>query len=195
MTFKYVIVCLSVLLPTAALLYPYVSGVWLRWRMISELRKKAEKNGFKYRRFYKNIFLIRNRSSKYDLVIYNDERLYAVKLWSSYFLRSELEVGRNGKVRERRAVPPVFSVLSGGRGARGLMGPAHSVARTYLPRKYTKSERRIENILLIYPSYNKISVYDGVERSVLGTGDELFGKKIFSPSAFFCEIEQKAANG
>ncbi len=192
MAYSIIIISMAVCLLAGALLYPYVSGMILKARMLKVLREKARGAGFKYRRFYKNLFLVRNRSSNYDMIIYNDKRLYAVKLWSSYFLHSKLCVTSRGRVFEKRRIRPVFQLTD--KKYIYMRGFRRSVPKTRLAKRYLKN-REAERILLIYPSYEGIAVYDRGREVPLRTGDELFGKLLYSPSAFMSLLnESKVGN-
>ncbi len=186
MTYSVIIISAAVCLLAGSCLYPYISGMLLKARMLKSLRVKARAAGFRYRRFYKNIFFVRNRSPKFDMVIYNEKKLYAVKLWSSYFLHNKLCVTKQGRVFESRRTRPVFQTTD--KKYVPIKGFLHSVPKTRLARKYCKS-REVERILLIYPSYEAIAVYDGKREVALGTGDELFDKTLYSPSAFISLLE------
>lgn len=181
MAYSIIIISLALCLIFGALLYPYVSAILLRARMLKTLRERARAYGFKYRRFYKNSFLVRNRSPKFDMVIYNEKKLYAVKLWSSYFVHNKLCVTKRGRMFERRQTRPVFQMTD--KKYIFMNTPRLSVPKTRLPKKYTRG-REVERILLIYPSYETVGVYDGKSEIKLRTGDELFGKILYSPSAF-----------
>ena len=181
MAYSIIIISLALCLIFGALLYPYVSAILLRARMLKTLRERARAYGFKYRRFYKNSFLVRNRSPKFDMVIYNEKKLYAVKLWSSYFVHNKLCVTKRGRMFERRQTRPVFQMTD--KKYTFINTPRLSVPKTRLAKKYLRG-REVERILLIYPSYETVGVYDGKSEIKLRTGDELFGKILYSPSAF-----------
>ncbi len=188
MVIKIIIIAAALLLPLLAIAYPYVWGIVLKAQMLKKLRQHARAKGFKYRRFYKNIFFVRNLSGRYDMVIYNDRKLYAVKLWSSYYTRSNLVLTKEGRIYELRESRPTFDTSEKGHSVKYIKGFTHSVPRTRLPKKYTKSQRQIENVLLIYPSYKGIFYIDGKKKIPLGTSDEIFDKRIYSPSAFTDEL-------
>ena len=133
MAYSIVVISLVLCLLAGACLYPYASGIVLKARMLRTLRERARASGFKYRRFYKNIFFVRNRSPKFDMVIYNENRLYAVKLWSSYFVHSTLVVNKQGRVLERRRTRPVFQLTN--KKYEFINGLSHSVPKTRLLHK------------------------------------------------------------
>ena len=110
MAYSIIVIIASVALIASAVAYPYAEGVMLKARMLKRLRLEARDAGYKYRRFYKNIFLVKNRSPRYDLIIYDEKTLFAVKLWSSYFRGSSLVLTEMGRVIERRKTRPVFKL-------------------------------------------------------------------------------------
>ena len=63
--------------------------------MIKRLTADLKAEGFKYRRSFRSALLTRNLSRRYDMIIYDDKRLYAVKLWSSYFAYNHLVVTKS----------------------------------------------------------------------------------------------------
>lgn len=184
-----IVLAVIAVLAALALTYPYVEGTVLRILMIERLRSELRASGYKCRRFYKNPIFLRNRSPRYDMVVYNETNLYAVKLWSSYFMRNELIIRRDGRVCEQRDVRDVFDIGEGKGGSGRIRGFFHSVPRTRLPKKYTRG-REIENVLLIYPSYKSIAYVDGGKKVTLGTGDELFEKTLYSPSSFISALKK-----
>lgn len=192
MAYSIIVITLVILLLVGAWAYPYITGIMLKSRMLKALRMTARASGFRYRRSYKNIFFVRNRSPKYDIVIYNEKKLYAVKLWSSYFAYNTLAITKKGKVSEHRRTRPVFQMTDSN--TVYTRGFAHSVPKTRLPRKYAKG-RDVERILLVYPSYESIVVESGKGELKLKTGDELFEKLLYSPSAFLKKLKADAPDG
>lgn len=188
--FTMIIIAFSVLLLVGVCVYPYIWGDLLKARMLKKLRVTARASGFKYRRSYKNIFFVRNRSPKYDLLIYDDKRLYAVKLWSAYFVRSTLVINRAGKIRERKETRPVFDMSDGRRQLRRVNGFVHSVPKTKIAKRYLVG-REVQRVLLVYPSYKSMVFFDGKRDIPINTGDEIFDKIVYSPSAFMTELKSK----
>lgn len=181
MVISAIIFIFVILVIAAAILYPYVWGMVLKARMLRDLREAVRGAGFKYRRLYKNIFLVKNRSSRYDVIVYNDETLYAVKLWSAYFVDSTLVLSKKGRFFEQRETRRVFNLEENGK--KYIKGRSHSMPKTRLAKKYTVG-RKLERILLIYPSYKDIVFFDGKTKTHIKTKDELFGKTVYSPFAF-----------
>ena len=189
MAYSMIVISLAVALLLGAWAYPYITGMVLKAKMLRALRKTASESGFKYRRSYKNIVLVRNRSPKYDMVIFNEKKLYAVKLWSSYFAYNTLAVTKRGKVSEHIRTRPVFQTTDSN--VVYTRGFEHSVPRTRLPKKYAKG-RDVEKILLVYPSYESVIVESANGERKLKTGDELFEKLLYSPSAFMTRLKSEA---
>ncbi len=175
----------------AAWLYPYVSGIVLKARMLKNIREKARSFGYRYKRLYKNIFFVKNKADKYDVIIYDAEKLYAVKLWSSYFVRSRLIVTEKGGVYEERPTMPVFLTEKNGGSPRVSAGRISGVPLTK-PAVKNSGGRRVENFLLIYPSYKEITVKQAKGRAQIESGDELFGKTVVSPSFFVSKLEKES---
>ena len=190
MAYSIIVIIASVLLIAAAVIYPYAEGMTLKARMLKRLRVEARGAGFKYRRFYKNIFLVRNRGAHYDLIIYDEKRLFAVKLWSSYFQGSALAVTEKGRVIERRRTRPVFKLRE--RSADFVLLSPKGVRPTKIGKRFTLG-REVERVLLVYPSYEKIIAKQGAGEVELKSGDTLFSKTLYSPSAFLKRLKSCAA--
>ena len=190
MAYSIIVIIVSLLLIVSAVVYPYAEGITLKARMLKRLRVEAREAGFKYRRFYKNIFLVRNRGSHYDLIIYDDTRLFAVKLWSSYFQGSTLAVTEKGRVIERRRTRPVFKLRA--RSSDFVLLSPRAVRPTRIGRRYTVG-REVERVLLIYPSYERIIAKKGAGEVELNSGDSLFSKTVYSPSAFLKHLKSCSA--
>ena len=186
MAYSIIVIIASVLLISAAVAYPYAEGVILKARMLKRLRIEARDAGFKYRRFYKNIFFVRNRGAHYDFIIYDEKRLFAVKLWSSYFQGSALAITEKGRVIERRKTRPVFKLRE--RSADFVLLRPKSVRPTKIAKRFTLG-REVERILLVYPSYDKIIAKIGAGEVELKSGDLLFSKTLYSPSAFIKRLK------
>ena len=195
MLFSAAVVALALVFISGALIYPFICSKLSQRSAVGRLLKDASSLGYKHRKFYKNIFAVRNLSYKYDILIYNDSKTYAVKLWNAKHISSTLVLTDSGKVLERRKAVPVIDTSKGN--DTQITGRAQSVLKTRLPKKYLKNEN-IKEILLIYPSYKSI-IYEGKSgRIALNTGDELFDKEIYSPSALSaelrCDAEKRSAD-
>ncbi len=186
MVWSVIAVAAAILFLVGAWGYPYVSALILKARMVKRLVMTAEAEGFRYRRSFRSIFLTRNLSRKYDMVIYNEKKLYAVKLWSAYFAYCDLVLTRNGRVREERRTRTVFRIH--GRDSIYAKGRQMRVPRLKLNKKYAVG-RDVERVLLIYPSYESIRAESGGGFVTLKTGDTVFDKTVCSPSAFVKKLK------
>ena len=185
MLFSAAVVALALLFIGGALIYPYIIPKLSQRRAVKRLIKDAKSMGYKHKKFYKNIFAVRNLSYKYDVVIYNETDTYAIKLWNAKHSSSVLVLTDGGKVFERRRALPVMDT-SKNKGAQ-IKERAKGVSKTRLPKRFSKKEG-IREILLVYPSYSGI-VYEGKAGKVsLNVGDELFDKELFSPAEFAAEL-------
>lgn len=181
MVWSVIVVSVALIFLVGAWVYPYINAVILKAKMVNKLLKTVGKKGFRYRRSFRNIFFTRNLSRKYDIIIYNEKKLYAIKLWSSYFAYCDLVITRGGRIREERRTRAVFNM--GGKDTFHINSPAVRVPKLKLHKKFTTG-REVERILLIYPSYENIRAESGRGYVTLKTGDTLFDKTIYSPSAF-----------
>ena len=187
MVFDVIAVATVILLLVGAWVYPYVSAVILKAKMVNKLIKMADKEGFRYRRSFRSIFFTRNLSRKYDMLIYNEKKLYAVKLWSSYFAYCDLVLTRAGRIREERRSRGVFRI--GQRDVLYIKSPSMRVPKLRLQKKFL-SGREIERVLLVYPSYENIRAESGRGYVTLKTGDMIFDKTLYSPSAFVKRLKE-----
>ena len=185
MLFSAAVVALALLFIGGSLIYPYIIPKLSQGRAVKRLIKDAKSMGYKHKKFYKNIFAVRNLSYKYDVVIYNETDAYAIKLWNSKHASSALVLTDGGRVFERRLAVPVMDT-SKNKSAQ-IKERAKGVPKTRLPKRFSKKEG-IREILLVYPSYSEI-VYEGKAGKVsLNVGDELFDKELFSPTEFAAEL-------
>lgn len=185
MLFSAAVVALALLFIGGALIYPYIIPKLSQGRAVKRLIKDAKSMGYKHKKFYKNIFAVRNLSYKYDVVIYNETDAYAIKLWNSKHASSVLVLTDGGRVFERRLAVPVMDT-SKNKSAQ-IKERAKGVPKTRLPKRFLKKDG-IREILLVYPSYSGI-VYEGKAGKVsLNVGDELFDKELFSPTEFAAEL-------
>ena len=189
MIFSIAMFAIALIFIFGACMYPFVQRKLLQGKMLRELLGSALLCGYKCRKNYKNIFFVRNRSSSYDLLIYNEKRLYAVKLWTAAFSSSSLVLTDGGRVHERRIAIPVFDITRKDGKERYINGFKHTVPKTRLAPKFRRG-REVEEILLIYPSYRSI-LFEGERRRVLlEVGDELFDKLVYSPSLLVKRLKE-----
>ena len=189
MTGSIVMIALAATFLLFVLFYPYVWGCILKAKMLKKLMEDSDKLGYKYRKFYKSIFFVHNRSQKYDFVIYNEERLYAVKLWSSYYVNTNLLVSRDGKAREFRRTRHVFSNEENGE--KWLKGISYRIKPTRLDEKY-KRGREVVRVLLIYPSYKRVIYNNGTTNTRILGGEKIMDKLLFSPFSFTNDLKKNA---
>ena len=187
MVWSVIVVAVAILLLVGAYVYPYVGALILKAKMVKKLLRTVEKEGYSYRRSFRSTFLTRNLSRKYDIIIYNDKKLYAVKLWSSYFAYCDLVLTRRGRIREERRTRSVFN--TNGRNTVYIKSPSCRVPRLKLHKRFT-GEREVESLLLIYPSYENIRAESGMGYVTLKTGDTMFDRTIYSPSAFVKKLKE-----
>ncbi|MBE6667553.1 MAG: hypothetical protein E7607_04490 [Ruminococcaceae bacterium] len=192
MLFSVVVVALALAFTGGVFIYPFVCSKLSQRKAVKRLLKDAESMGYKHRKFYKNIFTVRNLSYKYDMLLYNEDKTYAVKLWNAKHILSTLVLTDGGTVFERRKTVPVIDTSRANE--LQLRGRAGKVPKTRLPKKYAKNEN-LKEVLLVYPPYKEI-IYEGRGgRIILNTGDELFDKELLSPSAFAAELTYEAQKG
>ena len=173
MAFSVAMIAVAVLFLAGCAAYPYINALYLKARMQGRLVTALGQGGYKYRRSFRSIFLTRNLSRKYDMIIYNEKKLFAVKLWSSYFSYNDLVLTRGGRIREERRTRDVFNMS--GRNTVYIKGLTHRVPKIRLNKKYT-SGRDIEKVLLVYPSNENVIAQTSAGYVTLKTGDELFDK-------------------
>ena len=173
------LIFLAILLLAAALCYPYLSAAISKYRMLRRLAGISRSLGFRFR--HKGMAcLSRNRGRQYDLLIENERRIYAVKLWSSYRNGTTLLLGKQGRVREQRRVVEPLSV--GRKKPYEHRSFALAVPRTRLTLR--KNEKRsVTRILLVYPSYREILAKKEGRVTRLSSGDPIFDKLLYTPSA------------
>ena len=175
------IVLLAVFFLTAMFGYPYWWAAICRMRMLRRLERVCRENGFRFRPLKKPLWFVRNRGDKYELLIENQTRVLAVKLWSAYRRDSVLVLARDGKISERRQAPVVLDVRRNAQGTKSVRGGGR-VRRTILPLSQ-KDRRSVTKLLLVYPSYQKMMRQTGEGEISLHSGDVIFDKILISPSA------------
>lgn len=178
------VVITILLLLAAALTYPYISTVILRYTMLRRLRAEAKTLGFRVRRRSRWILFSQNRSPRCDLIISNSERIYAIKLWSSYYKgRALIADEANGLVWERKIIKAPLYVDAKNM-SRRHDGKAEPIPEMSLPARLAKDPRLVR-VLLIYPSYREVRRVVGGKEYRAVSKDTLLGRVICSPSAFF----------
>ena len=173
------------------LMYPYAATVVLRRRALKKLRKTVRRARGRMRPLKKAVSLCRNRSRCYDLLIEKGSVVYAVKLWSAIRPHTDLCVARDGKLFEEREIPTPLRTEKN-RQKRTVRCPILPIPKT----KYTFSVPKgkdLRRVLLIYPSYRSIRCETKDAWREIHTGDTLFEKTVFSPSAFSAFLLENSA--
>ena len=182
---------IAILLAVAALSYPYAAAAVSRFRMLRRLARVSRGLGFRFR--HRGMpSVARNRGRRYDLLIENEEKIFAVKLWSAYRRDSALLVNEIGEIRERRRIREPLSVRR--KKPQHHRSLALAVPRTRLTLRKTES-RSVTRILLVYPSYREVLAERDCRTVRLGSGDNLFDKLLYSPSAFEALLRRESARG
>ncbi len=175
-------VVIVILVCTVVLLYPYISMLALRQSMLKQLRQSAKENGFRVRSMHRFPLLAGNRSSRFDLLVEDGTRFFAVKLWSASHRGRALILTQKGQVREEKKMVPVLKIKKN-RAPLVIGGAARSVPRTKLPKKLEKNSK-LNRVLLVYPSYSEIRAEKGERTIRLFSGDRVFDKLLYTPSSF-----------
>ena len=172
---------LTVLMLSALVCVPYALVAYKRARMINRLRYVARKTGFRVRRLHRFPFLSLNRAKSYDLLFENKNHAYAVKLWASVKKNTTLYVNSRGRIYERTSVPCPFEPSK--RAPYELRGGIKRVPVTANNFR-TRRGKMVVGILLFYPPYKGIVMFDGKERRTVEYGEMLFEKIICNPGKF-----------
>lgn len=175
------LVCILLALVLMALIFPYVINAWLTYRMLRRLESVCRETGMRMRRLHRATWLVRNRSDRYDLLLEDNGRLLAIKLWSAGYTGNSLVITKQGQVYRlmRSALP--MDIRRENRQLRAK-SRAVSVPRTKLILPKGES-RAVTRILLQYPAYREVlaETDNGWER--LSSGGAVFDKLLYSPSA------------
>lgn len=167
---------------TAVLLYPYISTAFFRYRAISHLRVKLRRVGGRMRVLRRVSCMSANRSSKYDLLVEKNNILYAVKFWSAAHKNVDLRIYSDGRVGEERTLREPITP-KGDTKYRTVRYSARYVKKTEYNFK-NPNEKKIVNVVLVYPSYKKIILEKNGEEHILNSGDMFFDKIILTPFSF-----------
>ena len=164
------------------LLYPYVSVILSRKKAIKHLCGVVRRGGGRVRRLHRFVSLSHNRAPRYDLLVAKGDTLYAVKLWSAKRRGVDLLISSDGTVAEQREDRDPLSPKGKAR-ERILRSAFYTVPKTR--ENFTVPEgKRVVHILLVYPSYRSVMGYRHMQWVELQSGDRVFDKILYSPSAF-----------
>ncbi len=164
-----------------ALLYPYVSIILSRKKMIKHLHGVVRRAGGRMRRLHRFAVLSHNRSPRYDLLIVKGDMLYAVKLWSAKRRGVDLLISSDGTVAEQREDRDPLTPKGRTR-ERVIRSAFYTVPKTRINFPVAEG-KRVVHILLTYPSYRSVMGYRHMQWVELKSGDHVFDKILYSPSA------------
>ena len=168
----------------AVIIYPYIAVAIYRYKAIAQLRVKLRQIGGRMRVLRTIAFISANRSSKYDLLVEKNEKLYAVKLWSCAHKNSDLRIYSDGRVGEERThKAPMIPKERVGDRSKTARYSARQVNKTLYNFK-TPNSKKIINVLLVYPSYRNVILERNGEEKMLQSGDVFFDKIMLTPYAF-----------
>ena len=176
------LVLVILLLLTVALLLPYGITLGLNARMLRRLERTCRETGFRMKRLHPILLPPRGRGRRYDLLLENRERIYAVKLWSATHTGCSLVVTGTGQVYEQKRGLLPMDLKQENRDLRAK-GAKAAVPRTVLSLPVGE-KRPVTRILLQYPAYREVlaETEQGLRR--LSSGSPIFDKLLYSPSAF-----------
>lgn len=173
---------LAVLLIAAVLLFPYVSTVWHRRKMLSRLEAIAKRSGFRLRRLHRMTVFSRNSGERCDFLVENRQYVFAVKLRSAVRRNVTLRIASGGLATEEiTGRVPLWTDRK--RRTHTTRRKAGSVQLPALPLKYA-GKRAIVPVLLVYPSYREVLAEQAGEWVSLHSGDVIGEQTLYSPSAF-----------
>ena len=167
-----------------ALTLPYTSALISRYKMLRVLKIEAKACGFRVRRRSRWVIFSKNTSQSCDLIVSNGQKIYAVKLHSAYYNgRALIADEERGLMWERRIIKsPLY--VDPKRSACRRDGKASTVPQMLVPAKIAKDPRLVR-VMLVYPSYKEIRKKVGDKEYRVLNGDTLFGRTLYSPSAFW----------
>ncbi len=181
-------VVLSPFLVALILMFPHASVVYRRRRMIKYITHTAEKQGFCVTPLHRLVCLSPNRGARYDILVQNRERAYAIKLWSFSKKQSTVVISKDGTVCEYRRVPEPLSPNT--ERNYSIRGKKRNVPVTEQNFKI-KKDKPVEFIMMYYPR-NKDTFLDfGTHKKRLENGDRVFGKTVCSPTGFCKLLEEQ----
>ena len=166
----------------AVLLYPYIAVAFFRYRSISDMRIKIRRAGGRIRTLRRFVSISANRSSKYDLLVEKNNVFYAVKFWSASHKNVDLRIYSDGRVGEERTLQEPMTP-HGESKKRLVKYSARYVKKTEYNFK-NPNEKKIVNVILVYPSYRKIILEKDGQEQILNSGDLFFDKIILTPFSF-----------
>ena len=111
----------------------------------------------------------------------NKNHAYAVKLWSSVKKNTSLYVNSKGRIYERTSIRMPFE--SSKRTPYELRGQIMRVPVTANNFR-VKRGKLVVGILLFYPPYREIVMFDGKDRRTVEQGEMLFEKIVCTPGKF-----------
>ncbi len=163
------------------LLSPYIMLVYKRMKALRRLTRFANKNGFRVRRLHRLVCLARNRAPRYDLLFENNERAFAVKLWSAVNAGGTLVINADGSACERTVLPPELDTQR-------QRERIHTTKRKPVPRTRVnfriKQDKPLECIMLCEPPNKAMVLRRSGRTERLEIGERVFGKILCTPQSF-----------
>ena len=176
-----IIAVLSPLIVLTVLCFPQMFLFFKRSKMLRHLYKTAELCGYRVRHLRKRVSLAKNADDRYDLLIENSERAYAIKLWSAKKTADTLIINKNGTYCESSVVPA--GLTAGEDNQYIITGKAKRVPVTRCNFK-VKKDKPLKLIMLYYPENDSVYIDLGNKRIPLAEGQTVFGKTVLTPTTF-----------
>ena len=187
---KYILLVLYILIIlglAAVLVYPYVLAALSQKKMLSKLRRIANRQTFNVIYLRRFPWLPKNFGGKYDIIVEGRGRAIAFKLMTPIRKNSSLVITPSGNASIVSKVSPPLDIKKGKEGSGekelGKTGNISEINENWSPMWGENMEKGI----LIYPAFKELVFDDGRGRVDLSAGDTVFGKTIYTP--YF--LEQK----
>ena len=165
--------------------YPYALALVANRKMISKLRRIAEREAYRIIPLRRFLWIPKAHSGKYDLLIDGRGQVIAVKLVSAVRKNYLLVVRPDSTATVSAFESRPMKIHPEGQGLRSVNKP---IKISDIKENFNSNAgKQVEKAILVYPSFAKIIFFDGKTEASLGAGDTVFAHTIYTPYG----LEQK----
>ncbi len=175
----------AIIIILGLIFYPYIFMLIANGKMLSKLRRIAEREAYRIIPLRRFLWLPKHNSGGYDFLIDGRGQVMAVKLVSAIRKNYLLVVRPDSTATVNAFESRPMKIHPDSQGLRAIRNP---IKLSDIKENFNATEKKqTEKVLLVYPPFAKIIFFDGKTEAELHSGDTVFSHTIYTPYG----LEQK----
>jgi hypothetical protein len=177
----------AIIIILGLIFYPYIFMLISNGKMLSKLRRIAEREAYRIIPLRKFLWLPKHNSGGYDFLIDGRGQVMAVKLVSAVH-KNFLIIRTDSSATASSIAREPMEIHSGKKENKKWNAMGKPIKISEIKENFnTEQGKIVEKTLLVYPPFAKIIFFDGKTEAELHSGDTVFSHTIYTPYG----LEQK----